>query len=405
MHVAVLFVNIGGYHVARLKAAQEACVRRQWQLTAIQVTDDQLDHPWGPVGETESFSLATLFPRGQALESTRERTFSSAAGQALRNLLDRVRPDVLFVPGWSLPVARTGIEWCLRNGAAPVVMSESKEDDAPRSWWRERFKRWILNQCCAGLAGGSPHRDYLLKLGMPAERIFLGYDVVDNDYFSRRADAVRSQAARYRAQLGLPEQFFLASSRFIERKNLSRLIEAYAAYRRAANGAAWNLVVLGDGELRDALEVQRNSLGLQDSVSFPGFRGYEQIPAYYGLASVFIHASTVEQWGLVVNEAMAAGLPVVVSRSCGCAPDLVSEGRNGFTFDPMDARALGDCLKRISEDPEQLGSMGRMSQQIVSQWGPARFAEGFAGAVAVAMAPTQPRRALERLLLTATARL
>ena len=139
-----------------------------------------------------------------------------------------------------------------------------------------------------------------------------------------------------RQRLGLPERYFLASARFIEKKNLSGLLHAYAAYRRATPDDPWSLVVLGDGELRPELERLRGELGLDDVVSFPGYRSYQELPAYYGLASCFVHASTTEQWGLVVNEAMAAGLPVLVSNRCGCAANLVQEdgvqeGGNGFT--------------------------------------------------------------------------
>src|SRR5262249_59830905 len=105
-------------------------------------------------------------------------------------------------------------------------------------------------------------------------------------------------------------------------------------YRAAAGTAAWKLVLLGEGEQRAKLEGLRDALGLRNDVSMPGFKQYDELPAYYGLASAFVHTSTTEQWGLVVNEAMAAGLPVLVSERCGCGPDLVREGVNGFTFDP-----------------------------------------------------------------------
>src|SRR5206468_501416 len=101
----------------------------------------------------------------------------------------------------------------------------------------------------------------------------------------------------------------------------------YARYRMAAGPGAWSLVVLGDGVLRGDLEQLRTELNLGDHVLFPGFKQYDELPAYYGLATAFIHASMVEPWGLVVNEAMAAGLPVLVSARCGCAWDLVEEGR------------------------------------------------------------------------------
>ena len=87
---------------------------------------------------------------------------------------------------------------------------------------------------------------------------------------------------------------------------------------------------------------------LAGDVILAGFKQYDELPAYYGLASAFVHASTTEQWGLVVNEAMASGLPVLVSDRCGCAPDLVEDGVNGFTFDPYDVEALAGLMQRVA---------------------------------------------------------
>ena len=125
--------------------------------------------------------------------------------------------------------------------------------------------------------------------------------------------------------------------------------------------------------LRPALEAQVERLALSENVKMPGFQQYRELPLYYGLASVFILPSTTEQWGLVVNEAMASGLPVLVSNRCGCAPDLVEEGRNGYTFDPFDQTNLADLMLRISDDGCDREAMGRVSRKIIAEWSPERF--------------------------------
>ena len=105
------------------------------------------------------------------------------------------------------------------------------------------------------------------------------------------------------------------------------------------------------------------SLDLDRSVRLPGFRQYDELPAYYGLAEAFVHASRTEQWGLVVNEAMASGLPVLVSRQCGCAPELVAHGTNGYQFDPNDQVALARCMAEITRDEEHRQMMGQASSR------------------------------------------
>ena len=137
----------------------------------------------------------------------------------------------------------------------------------------------------------------------------------------------------------------------------------------------------------------------------PGFKQYDELPVYYGLASAFVHASTTEQWGLVVNEAMASGLPVLVSNRCGCATDLVQEGRNGFTFDPSNVEQLAQLMLKISAfQPFKLSEFGDASRQIISGFDVAAFGRGLLQAAEVALQRRVVRfglldRSLLRLLL------
>jgi glycosyltransferase involved in cell wall biosynthesis len=192
-----------------------------------------------------------------------------------------------------------------------------------------------------------------------------------------------------RAKLGLPENYFLASSRFVEKKNLPQLLIAFAAYKQSVQVNTWPLVLLGDGPLRAQLEDQIRQLNLTHYVILPGFKQYQELPAYYGLARAFVHASTSEQWGLVVNEAMASGLPVLVSARCGCALDLVVNGRNGFTFDPGNVEEISQLMLRISGGGCDLVSMGMASREIIADWSPEKFAAGLTRAVDAAL--SQPR--------------
>src|SRR6202022_3458681 len=124
------------------------------------------------------------------------------------------------------------------------------------------LKSKILTLCSAALAGGSRHRDYLIELGFEPERIFLGYDAVDNDHFARRAQATRTNADGLSAGLCVPEKYFLDSARFLPRKNLVTLLRAYADYDRRAAAPGWDLVLLGGGPLRSQLIAGGERLGI-----------------------------------------------------------------------------------------------------------------------------------------------
>ena len=132
---------------------------------------------------------------------------------------------------------------------------------------------------------------------------------------------------------------------------------------------------LGDGPLRQALNSQLSTLNLNEHVHLPGFKPYDELPVYYALANAFVHASTTEQWGLVVNEAIASSLPVIVSDRCGCAPELVNG--NGFTFDPTNEHELtARLLEMASLSDEERKHLGDNSYRIAANFAPERFGEG-----------------------------
>jgi 1,2-diacylglycerol 3-alpha-glucosyltransferase len=362
--VAVLFHQIGPYHWARLNAAGKLT-----SVLCIEFSRQTSAYGWGEVTERGRFARETLCPEGNSW-ALPPREVAARVNQVLA----RHQPRCVFIHGWSDPGALAALNWCIRTNTRRVVMSESSALDGPRKVWREWLKSRIVQCFDGGFAGGSLHSAYLQSLGMPSSRIRSGYDVVDNDYFFAGATRARAEAARFRRELGLPERYFIASKRFIPKKNLTGLMRAYTQYRARAGERAWDLVILGDGPLREQLLRERERLNLGASVHFPGFRSYAELPAYYGLAGALVHTSTIEQWGLVVNEAMASGLPVLVSNHCGCAPDLVRNGENGYTFDPHDPEALVARMLQVSASDAQREVMGRASLEIIVKWSPQTFA-------------------------------
>lgn len=393
MKLAVLFDNFGPYHMARLDAASSVA-----DVLGVEFAAESGDYSWARRSAPVRFQQCTLFADGPSRQcSTR------MLRERLQKALADFQPDVVAIPGWSGRLAFAALAWKVRHGVPAIAMSESTAADQARWRWREAVKRRCLSLFDAGLAGGAPQRDYLVQLGMRPHQIFLGYDAVDNAHFSRGAAAAQANAAAVRSELNLPPRYFLASARFIDKKNLHKLLHAYAGYRgflarsstEATGGAAaaWSLVILGDGPLRESLATTRDELGLNSHVHFPGFKQYDELPSYFGLAGAFIHPSSTEQWGLVVNEAMASGLPVLVSNRCGCAPTLLHEGVNGLSFDPAEVSEMAAAMLKMSTmpDSERL-QFGRASETIVGDVGPEQFAIGLMRAAETAVARKSPRR-------------
>ncbi len=173
MKVAVIFINIGGYHAARLQSSCEAFSRLGWQLAAIQVTKDTLEHAWGDFSESFGVPITTLLPQSLNGKSGKDSPFSKKAAQLLEAHLNTSRPDAILIPGWSFLVARTALKWSLKNRATAVVASESNEFDVRRFWWREMWKRFIVRKFSSALVGGQSHADYLVKLGFDRSKIAL----------------------------------------------------------------------------------------------------------------------------------------------------------------------------------------------------------------------------------------
>lgn len=368
--ICVQWPRFGPYHVARLNALHQLAAAEQMEVVGLETAGQERLYGWeSPVSEAR-FSRVQVF---------HDRVFEDIPPidmqKGVSDVLDRLQPYAVVINSYSFPDALACLKWCRKNRRVAVCASDSKADDAVRVRWRERVKSLLINQFDAALLAGTPHREYFLSLGFPAEHIYLGYDVVDNAYFREAAEGAKQAPNRHRDLPGLAsdDPFFVACGRFIRKKNLEVLVRAYAAYRRE-HRSPWRLVLAGDGPQRSALEALITTLGV-DGVTITGFRQIDELPAYYGLAGAFVHPAVNDQWGLVVNEAMASGLPVLVSQTTGCAHDLVKEGRNGFTFAYDDLESLTHLLRKMSSEDIDRTKMGRLSQQIIADWSLDRFAK------------------------------
>ena len=374
----MLFYNLGGYHLARLRAAKFACDEQGYEFQAIEIVGNTSEHPWGDFKRPEY--VTTLFEHRNDPHPT------VVAPDLFRATLDKLQPDALAIPGWGFDFSRIAIDWGKRNKRQLILMSESKKDDAPRNFFKEQIKKHLwVKKFDSALVGGQKHIDYLIDLGLSRERIFTGYNVVDNEFFKARVNQIRTQ---WQAEDAKPDflptnKFFLTANRFIERKNLPLLIKAFSlAIKSNEISEPWDLVLLGGGseEQTAIIEASVDASGLKDRIHLPGFVQYDQIGHWYAAADVFVHPALSEQWGLVVNEAMASGLPVLLSNACGCHPELIEEGVNGFSFDPRNKEEMAH--KMISIAQHDLQKMGLASRQrIEDRFAPSSFGDGLANAL------------------------
>jgi glycosyltransferase involved in cell wall biosynthesis len=383
--LAIIYNNGAPYFAARLAAAGRRGPIRALPLAVAEPWDEQAVVPIGTAVFTDQRGHRT----------------ATEIRESVDRVLTELRPDMLALHGWSRRCSLAAMSWAASNGVPIVMLGEFQTYGRPPSSFARHIKRRLFRLCRAFLVGGSSHADYLRTMGVPGRRIFTGYDVVDNAHFARIAQHARRYASNLRAQLGLPDKFFLTVSRLVPEKNLLFVLESYARYiAQTRDTEVWPLVMVGEGPMFSRILECRGRLGLEQHVRLVGWKSYEELPVYYGLASVFVHASTFEPWGLVVNEALAAGLPVLLSRLCSCMPDLVIDGVNGYTFDPLDAAMLAGQLLGAARGEYDLEGMGHRGTSLISGFSPDVFAENFWNAADVAGGQTTPGFSLtDRLLL------
>jgi glycosyltransferase involved in cell wall biosynthesis len=297
--------------------------------------------------------------------------------------LRRVAPAAVVCGGYSYLAAWQAALWASRNYVPLLLWSESTAQDMRRrhavvEFMKKRFRR----MCRAFVAAGMSSRDYLLLLGAPGHSIFIAPDAVDIQFFSRLAETARERATEVRVRHGLPSRYFLCVGRLVREKGVLDLLAAYAKLDESMR-AQIGLVFVGDGPLRSEL-MERAAQIRQGEIKFCGWVDREQLPEIYAVAEALVFPTYSDPWGLVVNEAMACGLPVVASAVAGCVPDLVENGGNGFTVTPGDVESLAVAMQKLFNQPNVRLRMRDRSTSIIQAYTPEACSAGFVKAVTFA---------------------
>jgi len=191
---------------------------------------------------------------------------------------------------------------------------------------------------------------------------------VDNDFFLKETKKWTIERAKLIHQWKIPEKNFIYIGRFSDEKNLVFLLNTYYKFKKESK-KHWGLILIGDGPQKKDIEKLINRKSIKN-VFMPGFKQKEELPKYLAVSDVFVLPSVSEGWGLVVNEAMAAGLPILISKKCGCSQELVEDGKNGFSFDPQDTNELLRLMLDIADGKYDLKVMGENSLRIINKFKP-----------------------------------
>jgi glycosyltransferase involved in cell wall biosynthesis len=313
----------------------------------------------------------------QVLSSWRRRIgrYNGLLNFGLKAALKTATPDVILCGGYNYLASWQAISWARSRGVPFFLWSESNVQDMRSGHMPvELLKDKFLKRCSGFVVPGRSAREYLHAHKMEDSLIFTAPNAVDNDLFRNAAEVARQQADQQRAQLRLPDRYFLFVGRFVREKGVFDLLSAYAKLDEPIR-AQVGLVYVGEGAARQELKERAAALR-PGMVRFAGFVQRDRLAAYYALAEMLILPTYSDPWGLVVNEAMACSLPVIVSRVAGCAADLVRENWNGLLASPGDVPSLVKSMKTMAGNRELLLSMGANSAQLISSYSPAAWTRG-----------------------------
>ena len=317
----------------------------------------------------------------QVLPSWRLRAgkHSLLVNRGLWPALDAARPQTILCGGYNYPASWESLWWARRRSARFVLWTESTERDmrAGRAGV-EWLKRHFVSSCNAFVVPGKSSFAYIRTLGVSEQAIFTAPNAVDNTFFAIRAEKNRAHATELREKLKLPSRFILFVGRLVREKGVFDLLEAYAKLESSLRSQL-GLVFAGDGVSREDLaqQAQRINPGV---VCFPGFAQREDLASLYALAEVLVLPTHTDTWGLVVNEAMACGLPIIVSNVAGCSADLVGEGWNGCVVPPRDSEKLSVAIDSVVRDGELRQRMSARSLARIRDYSPEACADGLAAA-------------------------
>lgn len=297
----------------------------------------------------------------------------------VRTFLHELRPDAVIVNGWVVKTCLQTLWACKRLGIPCLVRGEAN-DLAHRAAWKKRLQALLVRQYSACLYIGKQNRKFYRARGVNAQRLFSSPYCVENDRFSQAVEMLAARKNYLRDQWGVPVSSicFLYCGKFEQKKHPLDLLRAFALAHNAATNI--HLLMVGDGALKSQCEEFANKCSLP--VTFTGFMNQAEIMRSYAVADCLVLPSDGgETWGLVVNEAMACGLPAIVSDLVGCANDLVKNGKTGYTFTFGDWESLAEIMSRLSHYQQELKVMGSRARKRIGKYSPEIAAQGILNAV------------------------
>lgn len=290
------------------------------------------------------------------------------------------KPNYLIIQGCAQFTEIMAIIWAIVTRTPFALWSDSNYYlEQNKSSWKKKLKRIYLKpiiRCAHGiLTIGTANELYWRFYGAKTNQCYLAKYAVENDFFAWECRNREIQAKELRKTLGLEgKTVFLYVGRLVKIKGIDLLIDAFRQLTQKRSDVG--LLIVGNGEERESLEA-RAAMCPPGSVAFVGRVDYQELPLYIGCGDVLVVPSWKEPWGLVINEGMACGLPVIASQECGGAVDLVRDNENGICLSELNVSYLYGAMEQLADSATRRLRMGRRSEEIIAPWTYEESVSGF----------------------------
>ena len=359
--VVALHTDFRIYWPARLNALHSFLKDKGISLEVIEIAGKGSNYAFASEEVQRPSYWHILFP-----ESAPEELTGGQIKKRLFKMLDEMNPDVVIAGAIAFPSGALAVSWGQRNKKRVIIFDDAKMESVKRSGIINAIKRAVYQWADAMLYPAPDWNPTGHFWGFSDEQLFYGVDVVDNDFWKKE---------RYNCQI--KGEFFLAVGRQIPVKNYISIVKAYNTIIKDYKKKPIKLVFVGEGPEHQAILDYITKNKISDYVQFIPYLSQEELAGTYQHAKGLICCSYQETWGLVINEAMACGCPIIASNECGATNTLVQHGINGYRYSCHDIRTLSELIIKLQElSEESYLNMRNASKQIIAEWGLDRFCQG-----------------------------
>lgn len=358
MNIVILHTDFRLYWPARIRALQMLLSNKGIDLYPIEISGKGSPYAFSKKNtDTNIENWHILFPE-RDMESLR----GSEISKLLVPLLNKLQPEIVIAGAIAFPSGALAVSWCKQHKKKVVIFDDARIEDVQRNRMVNYVKKHIYQNVDAMLYPAPEWEETGKYWGFSAKQLFYGIDVVDNGFWNTTCIETK-------------EKYFITVGRLIEKKNILFTVKAYQKLKEANNDLP-ELWIIGEGPEKERIKsfIQTNKI---EGIKLMPFQSQAQLSALYqNSQAMIISSNKSETWGLVINEAMASGIPVIASQHCGATSSLVKDGINGYIFDPYNLQSLIEKWELfINQTEQEREEMGRQSSEIIKEWNLDKFTE------------------------------